>query len=102
VRRLEKPAFAVLRKLSQRSEVRAYAPVRALRSSRCARIAHAVACSSLRVRDLRTHALLRVLLAQYIIAEAEIPDAESGGDMRKSMNQGFRFVLRGRARALHA
>jgi hypothetical protein len=30
--------------------------------------------------------------AQYIIAEAEVPDAESGGDMRRSMNTGFRSV----------
>lgn len=29
---------------------------------------------------------------QYIIAEAEIPDSESGGDMRRSMNVGFRSV----------
>jgi hypothetical protein len=48
VRRLEKPAFAVLRKLSQRSEVRAYAPVRA-RSLRTL-AAHAL-------RTLAAHAL---------------------------------------------
>ena len=84
VRRLEKPAYAVLRKLSDRSEVRAYAPVRGP------------------FRHTHTYALLFLVrhaadpschvTTQYIIAEAEIPDAESGGSMRKSMNSGFRSV----------